>query len=277
MAQMRGVLSVLGLDQATQAMQRMRETVERLVLGEISDADRPQVFDKLGNSLGAMGFLIDMLSYQRSMARKLFVYDEAEGGLRILMGRRGHRADDAGKAPEQLPALDTDAVPPQREAVAVAQPLPVPQPPEPPQAEPQPEPQAVAEPALAAPSVPAPPPVDMLSEAGSLAAADGSGASAGPGELADAAELAQFAQALQLPEAPVARPPEPVAQPEPEAVPPIAGLSVSEEDSDDELLGIFLEEAREVVDNGLQALRALAEEPGNLSEQTTLRRAFHTL
>jgi chemosensory pili system protein ChpA (sensor histidine kinase/response regulator) len=31
---------------------------------------------KLGNSLGAMGFLIDMLSYQRALAKKLFVYDE---------------------------------------------------------------------------------------------------------------------------------------------------------------------------------------------------------
>ncbi|MDR0201025.1 MAG: Hpt domain-containing protein [Delftia acidovorans] len=275
MAQMRGVLSVLGLDQATQAMQRMRETVERLVLGEIDDAQRPQVFEKLGNSLGAMGFLIDMLSYQRSMARKLFVYDEAEGGLRILMGRRGHRADDAGKAPEQLPALDTAAVPPQREAVAVAQPLPVPQ-------------DAIAEPESAAPSTPPPPPpapVDIVAEPLAQPAA------AEQDALADAAELAQFAKALEAPAEPVLQLGQPLAEPEPaaepalqavsasasEPVPPPAGLSVSEEDSDDELLGIFLEEAREVVDNGLQALRALADEPGNLSEQTTLRRAFHTL
>lgn len=275
MAQMRGVLSVLGLDQATQAMQRMRETVERLVLGEIDDAQCPQVFEKLGNSLGAMGFLIDMLSYQRSMARKLFVYDEAEGGLRILMGRRGHRADDAGKAPEQLPALDTAAVPPQREAVAVAQPLPVPQ-------------DAIAEPESAAPSTPPPPPpapVDIVAEPLAQPAA------AEQDALADAAELAQFAKALEAPAEPVFQLDQSLAEPKPaaesapetvsasvsEPVPPPAGLSVSEEDSDDELLGIFLEEAREVVDNGLQALRALADEPGNLSEQTTLRRAFHTL
>ncbi|MDH0420217.1 MULTISPECIES: Hpt domain-containing protein [Delftia] len=284
MAQMRGVLSVLGLDQATQAMQRMRETVERLVLGEIAESERAQVFDKLGNSLGAMGFLIDMLSYQRSMARKLFVYDEAEGGLRILMGRRGHRADDAGKAPEQLPALDTAAVPPQREAVAVAQPLPVPQ------IQPAETAQDLpAEPAAAAPSVPAPPPpsVDLVPEPLPQATA------AGQQALADDAELAQFAKALEIPAeaaqaADVAEAAEPVpgpaaasatAQPEPlpEPVPPLAGLTVSEDDSDDEILSIFLEEAREVVDNGLQALRTLADEPGNLSEQTTLRRAFHTL
>ena len=40
---------------------------------------------------------------------------------------------------------------------------------------------------------------------------------------------------------------------------------------------MFLEEAREVVVNGTTAIAALIEEPGNLSEQTTLRRAFHTL
>ena len=54
-------------------------------------------------------------------------------------------------------------------------------------------------------------------------------------------------------------------------------LSAQDLDGDDELLSIFLEEAREVVDNGLQALQALADEPANLGEQTTLRRAFHTL
>ena len=84
------------------------------------------MFEKLGNSLGAMGFLIDMLSYQRSMARKLFVYDEAWASLRILMGRRGHRADDAGKRPSNCPSWMS------RRAAAArsrcrAQPLPVPQ------------------------------------------------------------------------------------------------------------------------------------------------------
>ena len=46
---------------------------------------------KLGSNLGALGFLIDMLNYQRAMARKLFVYDEEAGELRILTakGRRG--------------------------------------------------------------------------------------------------------------------------------------------------------------------------------------------
>jgi chemosensory pili system protein ChpA (sensor histidine kinase/response regulator) len=40
---------------------------------------------------------------------------------------------------------------------------------------------------------------------------------------------------------------------------------------------IFLEEAREVVQNGMNALQVLSEEPKNVAELTTLRRAFHTL
>lgn len=91
LAQMRGVLSVLGLDQASLAVLRMRDTVERLLINEISDADKPGAFEKLGSNLGALGFLIDMLNYQRAMARKLFVYDEDAGELRILTakGARG--------------------------------------------------------------------------------------------------------------------------------------------------------------------------------------------
>ena len=64
---------------------------------------RQPSFEKLGNSLGALGFLIDMLSYQRTMARKLFVYDEELGELRILVGKARARAtDDVAEAPEKL-------------------------------------------------------------------------------------------------------------------------------------------------------------------------------
>ncbi|MEG2631125.1 MAG: hybrid sensor histidine kinase/response regulator, partial [Comamonas sp.] len=94
MAQMRGVLSVLGLEQACLAVVRMRDTVEQLMRDEIPAADQPQVFARLGNNLGALGFLIDMLSYQRNLARKLFVYDEPSGELRIIMGRNRVRASD---------------------------------------------------------------------------------------------------------------------------------------------------------------------------------------
>ncbi|MDZ4359412.1 MAG: Hpt domain-containing protein, partial [Variovorax sp.] len=52
----------------------------------------------------------------------------------------------------------------------------------------------------------------------------------------------------------------------------------SEEDNDeDDLLDIFLEEAREVVGNGLEAVSHLQVQPSDLEHLTTLRRAFHTL
>ena len=89
LAQMRGVLSVLGLDQASQAVLRMRDSVEEILVTEVDDvqARAAGTFDKLGNNLGALGFLIDMLSYQPALAKKLFVYDDERGELKPLMGR----------------------------------------------------------------------------------------------------------------------------------------------------------------------------------------------
>lgn len=87
---MRGVLSVLGLDQAAQATVRMRDEVDGLANTEI-DFDRPgarDVFERLANNLGALGFLIDMLSVQPALAKRMFQFDEAGGRLAPVMGRR---------------------------------------------------------------------------------------------------------------------------------------------------------------------------------------------
>ena len=71
LAQMRGVFSVLGLDQAALATLRMRDSVEKFLVDDIdAQAARTGIFEKLGNSLGALGFLIDMLSYQRSAGQE---------------------------------------------------------------------------------------------------------------------------------------------------------------------------------------------------------------
>ncbi len=179
LAQMRGVFSVLGLDQASLATVRMRDTVEKFLVDNIDEeAARTGVFEKFGNSLGALGFLIDMLSYQRALAKKLFVYDEELGEFKPLMGR-------------------------EREVAAVA-----------------PE-------ALAAP-------------------------------------------------APVAAP-APAARPVAQAAPAAPAAADGGEDDGAELRDIFLDEAREVVHNGQDAVLALLGDPADLSQQTTLRRAFHTL
>jgi chemosensory pili system protein ChpA (sensor histidine kinase/response regulator) len=225
LSQMRGVLSVLGLDQAAQAVLRMREAVEEIIVTEIDEerARAAGTFDKLGNNLGALGFLIDMLNYQPSLAKKLFVYDDGTGELRPLMGRTGHGAA-LGDAAEEQQALAGGA-----DAGGSI------------------ELDAIALDASAAPDALLP-----------VKAAVVPTAAPSP----DFAATAVIGAA-----APLARTPAPHAAPA--AAPP----DLEEED----LLDIFLEEAREVVGNGLAAIDALAENPADISELTTLRRAFHTL
>lgn len=226
--QMRGVLSVLGLDQASLAVARMRDTTERLMTGAVAEQDQAQVFEKLGSSLGALGFLIDMLSYQRAMARKLFVYDEQLGELRILMGRARPVEGSRPASAESSPAASTRG--------EVAQP----------QAQPELE-------------------LELEPEA------EPAGAAAMPEPELPASVSLQSEAAVELP--PTAAMPSALA-PSPAAADTAAA---ADEDSDDELLDIFLEEAREVVETGFAAIDSLQAAPGELSEQTTLRRAFHTL
>ena len=292
MAQMRGVLLVLGFEQAAVAMKRMRDTVEHLMLGEVSEGEKNKVFEKLGTSLGAMGFLIDMLSYQRNMARKLFVYDEAKDELRIVMGHNRTRAETS--APAAAPSAQ-DAAPAQ-EAVSHAPELPAKhldeaQPTMPmslvdtqsEHAHEQADQEHTEEEVTWAQTEPGILP-ELTGETAAPVAQEPK--QAGSDALADA--MAQVFAGMQS-TAPVATAAgsetETVLSAEPEAKPAVipapvstpVELSADELDGDDELRSIFLEEAREVVQNGQQALRALADEPANLSEQTTLRRAFHTL
>ncbi len=86
--------------------------------------------------------------------------------------------------------------------------------------------------------------------------------------------------AFDLPTTPAAAPAPVAAAPAPTVAPapaPAAGAPAPLSEDEQELRDIFLEEAREVVGNGLAALDVLAVEPRNLGEMTTLRRAFHTL
>jgi chemosensory pili system protein ChpA (sensor histidine kinase/response regulator) len=198
LAQMRGVFSVLGLDQASTATLRMRDSVEKFLNENVEpDIDQSYVFEKLGNSLGALGFLIDMLSYQRALAKKLFVYDEDLGEFKPLMGRG--QEDGVATVP---PAFRATVAP---KLAAVAPPV-----------------------AAAATTMQAPAP-------------------AKPAVSAPTSRTVKAAQAAP------------------------------DEDNGEELREIFLEEAREVIQTGKDAIRDLGADPGNLGLQTTLRRAFHTL
>ena len=234
LSQMRGVLSVLGLDQAAQAVLHMRETVEEIIVTEI-DEERVHsagTFEKLGNNVGALGFLVDMLNYQPTLAKKLFVYDAHLGEFKPLMGRITPAAQEpvaamadelsleagaAGAAAESRDQLTAKLDQIATQAVLAEQP-------------------AVAQSARAA-------------------AAAVSGEDSG----AAAAALSNLAAVMK---------PAPAA----------TAASATEPDiEEDDLLDIFLEEAREVVQNGLAAIDALAAHPSEVAELTTLRRAFHTL
>ncbi|RYZ11906.1 MAG: hybrid sensor histidine kinase/response regulator, partial [Comamonadaceae bacterium] len=103
--QMRGVFSVLGLDQAAQTVLRMRQDVDQIVAAEGAGAQSD--FDSLGNNLGALGFLIDMLGYQPALAKRLFVFDEDTGELKPLMGR--HTADSQPETGATAPAPGADS------------------------------------------------------------------------------------------------------------------------------------------------------------------------
>jgi len=111
LSQMRGVFSVLGLDQAAIGALRMRDSVERLLIDAFKDAqERSFAFEKLGNSLGSLGFLIDMLSYQREMAKKLFIYDDELGEFRSVMGVQ-KAPTVAPPVPEPVPGSEVASVP----------------------------------------------------------------------------------------------------------------------------------------------------------------------
>lgn len=207
--QMRGVFSVLGLDQAALTVQRMREDVEAMLVST-SPAEEMAGFDALGNNLGALGFLIDMLGYQPALAKRLFVFDADAGELKPLMGRQAADATEGEGAAAQAPVAEAVLSIEEVDAQIASK---------------------LA--ALAAPKAKASPIEEFSKKADSW-----TNKISGPAELPD--------------------------------------TEVTELEEDD-LQNIFLEEAREVVQNGLAAIEELASYPDDTEELTILRRAFHTL
>ena len=239
LAQMRGVLSVLGLEQAVHAVTHMRTMVEQILDTEVDEALAREAgtFQQLGNNLSAMSLLVDMLNYQPALAKKLFVFDDDKGELLPLMGR--------------APSAELRHPPVRDEARAINDGV-----------------QQVVSEVQGGMSL-----VDLSEQLDSLAVqatlAEQSGVARAAREAVGAvvgSDAAAGAQALVgLSEASM-----PAHEREP--------VDTTGEDNDeDDLLDIFLEEAREVVGNGLDAVGHLQVQPGDLEHLTTLRRAFHTL
>lgn len=282
LAQMKGVLSVLGLDHAAQAVAHMRTSVEGMLVDEV-DAERARAagtFGHLANNLSALSFLIDMLNYQPALAKKLFVFDPDQGELKPLMGRvQSPTAENA----QPIGASSASAVvAPSVKAVSFDATIPI-------------------SPARFVATVVIPPPKTATVVPPQGGASESSSSSEllpllpldqpAPAQAFDQTVVLSRPQASETAEAPAPFPlgfAEPVLAPvpTPPPAPPVpaparvtaaAPVAPALSEEDEELRGIFLDEAREVIEAGLAAIDALSHEPGSMPHMTTLRRAFHTL
>jgi chemosensory pili system protein ChpA (sensor histidine kinase/response regulator) len=256
---MRGVLSVLGLDQAGHAVMRMRDEVDS-VLAQSSQDDptaartlSDQAVGRLAANVGALGFLIDLLGVQPQLAKSLFRFDAESGRLETVMGRT-----------EEQPRVDTDAP----AAAAPAAPG---------ESELMEQVQSLAQAAGDDGESKA----DLMHKLEELAqqavASDEKG-------IADAAKAARSALARSDDNADTASVRQELAQamsdfaaPPPAPVAATAVVSATATAEDDEMLEVFFEEAEEVILGARESLAKLAEDPQHFESISTVRRAFHTL
>ena len=262
---MRGVLSVLGMDHACATLLRMRDDVDGLMSTEVDPARVAQagVFDRLAGNLGALGFLIDMLSVQPQLAKSQFTFDAPAGTLNPVMGRIDQRPRaGAHAAPaaapvearliEQAQMLAFTAV---REDVSLAEVsrdlerL-------------SHEAHVADQPALAATVLEAQNLIENATDEADVAAARG--------QLSEA--LVDFVSTASEPVGLESDITAPRVDPLGARAPVVIDLA-----EDDEMREIFLEEAREVLHDAETACADLSRAPGDLAALTTVRRAFHTL
>ena len=267
LSSMRGVLSVLGLDQASAAALHMRDDVDALAQTEVDPqrAIQAGTFDRLADNLGALSFLIDMLSVQPALAKSLFRYDPDTGALSAVMGQTERVSafsnfDDTspvtvreGPPPsvpllEQLRDLAGLAAQPGISDFQLAQRL-----------------EPLARQAFAADQ----PELARLLGSAQIALRDGADEAT---RNAVRNDLARAVASLAPPPAPAEPPPAPVPPPKPAAPAGTTGL-----EDDAEMRDIFIEEAHEVIADARAALERLADAPDNATDLTAVRRAFHTL
>ena len=264
LSSMRGVLSVLGMDQASQAALHMRDAVDALAQTEVDPqrAIQTGTFDRLADNLGALSFLIDMLSVQPQLAKSLFRFDPDTGSLSAVMGK-AERISAFAQLDE--PPSTTSAATPQLPLLARVQALGA--------AASQSvlsddalaqEAERLAQQAVAADQ----PELARLLSAAHAGLRDPSNPAA---RRALRAELASAVRELG------SREPEPVpaTAPVPPSKPAPQGGTGLEDDP--EMRDIFIEEAREVVADALTAVGRLQGPGDAMQDMTAVRRAFHTL
>jgi chemosensory pili system protein ChpA (sensor histidine kinase/response regulator) len=266
LSSMRGVLSVLGQDHASHAVVRMRDDVDALIASDSAAATggHHDTFERLADNLGALSFLIDMLSVQPQMAKSLFRFDPVGGNLHSVMDR-AQRPSSFGtlEAPvtmergllEQAEAIRRGAAGGADDS-ALARDL-----------------ERLARQAEAADQ-------RGISSAANKAQRTLAGATTEAERQKARAEVEHAMKSLIAPAdaqpsqlAPLKPVPMPAAAPTaPVAAAPATGL-----EDDDEMREIFLEEAREVMHAAREGLGQLAGQPADLASMTSVRRAFHTL
>jgi len=264
---MRGVLSVLGLDQAGHAVVRMRDEVDT-VLAQPRDAEEgqdaaarslsEQAVGRLAANVGALGFLIDLLGVQPQLAKSLFRFDAESGRLEAVMGRTDAPAPAdvhaAAPAPAATPAAAVGETQLMEQVQSLAQ-------------------VAGDEGASKAELM------HKLEELTQHAVAHDEKA------LADAAKAARSALARSPDQADtdtvrheLAQAMTDFAAPTPPApLPASTAVSATATAEDDEMLEVFFEEAEEVIAGARESLAKLAEDPQHFESISTVRRAFHTL
>jgi len=247
LAAMRGVLSVLGLDQASAAVQRMRDDVDAVIA--LADEGADEITGRLADNVGALSFMIDMLGVQPQLAKSLFRYDSANGRFAAVMGHT-RVALPAG------PVAEAGLI---EQAQSLAE--------------------SLAEPAAAevlsdddlsrtldtlthhAVAADAPQLAERTAHARDALASAANDAERDAARADIAQSLGAFVAQQEL-------------QPPPES---LRSRPMPLDEEPDDMREIFFEEAREVVEGANAALAELAEQPQDLEALTTLRRAFHTL
>ena len=267
---MRGVFSVLGLDQASQAVVRMRDDVDALAAAAKDEktADAA-ITERLATNLGTLGFLIDMLNVQPAMAKALFAFDAKAGQLRAVVGTRGRTRVSAFGSLDTRPGALTPVEPrliEQAQSLAQAASHP-----EVPLVEVRHELDRLSQEAMVADQPVLAETMQQVKSAFEVAINDDERRAVRE-ELAQAmTEFVHSTAAASLDELP------PLSRPLPllPSAPTPAGQTGLEDDV--EMREIFLEEAREVIGNARTALAALVDDGNDVGELTTVRRAFHTL
>ncbi len=267
---MRGVFSVLGLDQASQAVVRMRDDVDALAAAA-KDEKTPDaaITERLATNLGALGFLIDMLNVQPAMAKALFAFDAKAGQLRAVVATRGRtRVSAFGGLDTQAGALTPVEPRLIEQAQSLAQAA---SHPEVPLVEVRHELDRLSQEAMVADQPVLAETMQQVKSAFEVALNDDERRAVRE-ELAQAmTDFVHSTTAASLDELP------PLSRPLPLLPSPPTPAGQTGLEDDVEMREIFLEEAREVIGNARTALGALAGDGNDVGELTTVRRAFHTL